>query len=218
MEPGVGISLGPRVAHWVAWQVFLTPSRVKLGPSGRFIFRSLADGGPGRRKPMEGRMTVSRKAKGGLNTLSVFLMVVWTPIALSGCMSAAEHRAAVRDDSGERLTVGTVQRKIHVGMPASDVATVMGSPNIVTTDEKRREVWIYDKIATERVYSTSEGGVSTLILGGALVGPGLVGGAVAPHGSQSAGASSTTQRTLTVIIKYDEYMKVRDFSYHSTQF
>lgn len=150
-------------------------------------------------------------------SLNVALMVC-TVITLSGCMSAAEHRAAVRDDSAEQLTVGTVQRKIRVGMPASDVASVMGSPNIVTTDENRREVWIYDKISTERVYSTSEGGVATLILGGALVGSGLAGGAVAPHGSQSAGAESTTQRTLTVVIKFDEQMKVRDFSYHATRF
>lgn len=145
-------------------------------------------------------------------------LAVCTAISLSSCMSAAEHRAAIQDDSAERLTVGTVQRKISVGMPASDVATVMGSPNIVTTDEKRREVWIYDKISTERVYSTSEGGVATLILGGALVGSALGGGAVVPYGSQSAGAQSTTQRTLTVVIKFDEEMKVRDFSYHATRF
>lgn len=171
-----------------------------------------------RRESMEGGMLVGGKSKEQLNRPLGFLMAICIATSLSGCMTAAEHRAAVRDDSAERLTVGTVQRKILVGMPASDVASVMGSPNIVTTDEKRREVWIYDKIATERVYSTSEGGVSTLILGGVLVGPGLAGGAVAPYGSQSAGAASTTQRTLTVIIKFDEDKKVRDFSYHSTQF
>lgn len=163
-------------------------------------------------------MAVCRESRKPLAAFWNVALVLCTAVSLSGCMTAGEHRAAVRDDSAERLTVGTVQRKVHVGMPASDVASAMGSPNIVTTDEKRREVWIYDKIATERVYSTSEGGVSTLILGGALVGSGLVGGAVAPHGSQSAGAASTTQRTLTVIIKFDGDMKVRDFSYHSTQF
>ena len=137
---------------------------------------------------------------------------------LSGCMTAAEHRAAIQDDGSQRLTVGTVQREIRVGMPASEVARVMGSPNIVTTDENRREVWIYDKIATERVFSTSSGGVSALILGGALVGSGLVGGAAGPSYSSSAGAASTSQRTLTVIIKFDEQLKVRDFAYHTSRF
>lgn len=153
-----------------------------------------------------------------MKTLSTVACAVSTAIALTGCMTAAEHRAAVQDESSERLTVGTVQRKIQIGMPASDVAAAMGSPNIVTTDEQRREVWIYDKIATERVYSTSEGGVSTLILGGVVAGAGLIGAGVAPHYSQSAGAASTTQRTLTVIIKFDEEKKVRDFAYHSSRF
>lgn len=146
------------------------------------------------------------------------LLTILLVLSVSGCMTAAEHRAAVQDESGERLTVGTVQREIKVGMPASEVARVLGSPNIVTTDENRREVWIYDKIATDRVFSTSQGGVSTLVLGGALVGTGLVGGAVSPYYGQSAGAASTSQRTLTVIIKFDEALKVRDFAYHTTRF
>ena len=135
-----------------------------------------------------------------------------------GCMSAADHRAAVRDNDS-KLTVGTVQREVRVGMSAADVAGVMGSPNIVTTDEQRREVWIYDKFATERAYSTSQGGVSVLVLGGALIGAaGLAGGAVNPYYGSSAGATSTTQRTLTVIIKFDDQHKVRDFAYHASSF
>lgn len=153
-----------------------------------------------------------------MRMLQAIALAVLAALTLPGCMTVGQHRAAVQEDPSERLTVGTVQRKIQVGMPASEVATVLGSPNIVTTDEKRREVWIYDKIATERAYSTSEGGISTLILGGALVGSGLIGGAVVPHYSQSAGAQSTSQRTLTVIIKFDEQLKVRDFAYHTSRF
>ena len=103
-------------------------------------------------------------------------------ISLAGCMSAGEHAAAVRQSDADRLTVGTVQREIRVGMSGAEVASVLGSPNVVTTDEERREVWIYDKISTERVYSTSSGGVSILVLGGALIGAGLAGGGIAPSG------------------------------------
>lgn len=145
-------------------------------------------------------------------------IAIFLALGVGGCMTAAQHRAAVQNDSSERLTVGKVQRKIKVGTPAPEVAAVLGSPNIVTTDESRREVWIYDKIATDRAYSTSEGGVSTLILGGGLVGGGLIGGALSPYYGQSSGAASTTQRTLTVIIKFNEEMKVRDFAYHASRF
>jgi hypothetical protein len=64
-------------------------------------------------------------------------------------MSASQHRQAVQDDTGEKVTVGTVQKEIHVGMSGAAVATVLGLPNIVSTDEQRREVWIYDKVATD---------------------------------------------------------------------
>jgi len=136
-------------------------------------------------------------------------------LSLTGCMTAAEHRADVQDNSGEKVTVGTVQKEIRIGMSGADVAAALGSPNIVTTDEKRREVWIYDKISTEVAYSKSSGGVSALIFGG--IGSGGGGGATA-GGSSSSGASSTSQRTLTVIIKFDDAKKVRDFAYHTSRF
>jgi hypothetical protein len=99
-------------------------------------------------------------------------------------------------------------------MSGAEVAQVLGSPNIVTTDEERREVWIYDKLATDRVYSTSSGGLSALILGIGGSAVGVAGGS----GNSSAGAASTSQRALTVIIKFDGEKKVRDFAYHQSQF
>ena len=134
--------------------------------------------------------------------------------ALAGCQTAAEHKAQVQDSSTDRVSVGKVQREIRVGMSGAEVAQVLGSPNIVTTDEERREVWIYDKLATDRVYSTSSGGLSALILGFG----GSVAGGVGASGSSSTGAASTSQRALTVIIKFDKEKMVRDFAYHQSQF
>lgn len=143
-----------------------------------------------------------------------FVLSLLAVVALAGCQTAAEHRRSVQDDSGDRVTVGTVQKEIRVGMSGAEVAQALGSPNIVSTDEQRREVWIYDKIATDRVYSSSSGGVNSLFLGFGAGAAGLLGGG----GSASAGASSTSQRTLTVIIKFDDARKVRDFAYHTSRF
>lgn len=93
----------------------------------------------------------------------------------------------------------------------------MGAPNIVSTDEQGREVWIYDRIATDTVYSSSSGGVSALILGGAGNG-GVIGGGGSTGYSSSSGAVSKSQRTLTIIIKFDKERKVREFAYHSSSF
>lgn len=100
------------------------------------------------------------------------------------------------------VTVGTVQREITIGLSAASVAEILGSPNIVTTDEKRREVWIYDKISTESVDTSNS-----------------VGGGIIIFGASSKQRQTTrTQRTLTIIIKFDEEKKVRDFAYNSSQF
>ena len=130
-------------------------------------------------------------------------------VLLSGC-AASHHLGEVRDDTAKRVTAGTVQREVKIGMSGAEVIEALGSPNIVSTDENRHEVWIYDKISTENVQSSSSGGIAGLVFG-------PVGGALA-GGSISSGAASTSQRTFTVIIKFDESGKVRDFSYHTSRF
>jgi outer membrane protein assembly factor BamE (lipoprotein component of BamABCDE complex) len=123
-------------------------------------------------------------------------------LLLSGCMTATQHREVVQDNSSDRVTVGNVQREIKLAMSGADVAKVLGSPNIVTTDDERREVWIYDKFSTDTTVSGSSSYGTLIILGA----------------SSSSGSSSTAQRTLTVIIKFDKEKKVRDFAYHTSRF
>ena len=132
----------------------------------------------------------------------------------TGCMSGAQHRADVQDDSTARLTVGTVQREIRVGLTGAEVIDVLGAPNVVASDPERNETWVYDKVATESVYSTSSGGVAALILGAGSDG----GGAGFGNASRSAGATSRTQRTLTIVIRFDADARVRDFAYRASQF
>lgn len=135
-------------------------------------------------------------------------------ITLTGCMTASQHKNEVQDNTSDRVTVGTVQREVKVGMSGADVLQILGSPNIVSTDEERREVWVYDKIATDYAYSSSSGGVGSLILG---FGSAVLGGAGGSY-NQKAGAASKSQRTLTIIIKFDSEGKVRDFAYHTSRF
>lgn len=134
-------------------------------------------------------------------------------VIVSGC-SASSHRADVQDDSMDRMTVGTVQKEIHLGMSGADVLSTIGSPNIVSTDIERNEVWVYDKLATDVAYSDSQAGVLGLIIG--PLGSAGAGGAGA--GVYSSGASSRSQRTLTVVINFDADKRVRDFAYHSSRF
>ena len=130
------------------------------------------------------------------------LMIAALVSVFSGCSGAQTHRADVANQDADRISVGTVQREIRVGMSGADVVSVLGSPNMVTTDDKRRETWVYDKVSTESASSSSSGGL-WLVLAGV---------------HSSAGARSTTQRTLTIIIKFDEKALVRDYSYRQSSF
>ncbi|MDD3183057.1 MAG: hypothetical protein PHD48_09680 [Alphaproteobacteria bacterium] len=135
-------------------------------------------------------------------------------LPLAACASAQDHRADVSNQDKDRISVASAQKELRKGMTSAEVVEVLGSPNMVTTDENRRESWVYDKISTEKVYSKSSGGLG-LIFGGA--GGGFLGG-LGGNTSSSAGASSTTQRTLTIIVKFDEAGKVRDYAYRSSSF
>ncbi|MEW6675180.1 MAG: hypothetical protein AB1348_04070 [Nitrospirota bacterium] len=135
---------------------------------------------------------------------------------LSGCMTAAQHQQSLPSTQEREMTVGIVQKEIRVGMSQADVATALGSPNIVTRDSEGKETWIYDKIATEASYSKSSGGIG----GGAggVAGTTLILGLIGGGYSKEAGAMSTTQKTLTVIIKFDKNNTVESFSYHASKF
>jgi len=143
-------------------------------------------------------------------------LIYLLPVALiaAGCSTAAQHRADVQDNSTDRVTVGVVQKEIRIGMPGSEVIASIGSPNVITTNENRNEVWVYDKLATDVVHSESSGGVWGIIFGPI----GSAGSAAFGSARQSSGATSTSQRTLTIVIRFDAEHRVSDFAYHSSRF
>ena len=64
--------------------------------------------------------------------------IVLTGILLTACMSAQEHRQDV-SSGPSTFTLGTVQSSVRQGMPQEQVLTCLGSPNIVTNDERGNE-------------------------------------------------------------------------------
>jgi outer membrane protein assembly factor BamE (lipoprotein component of BamABCDE complex) len=115
-----------------------------------------------------------------------------------GCMSAKEHQQELHSSAEREMTLGVVQKEIRVGMSQADVAESLGSPNIVSKDSEGNESWIYDKITTEVSYSQDAGGI--IFYG------------------KRAGAVAQEQKTLTIVIKFDENSLVKILSYHSSKF
>jgi len=111
---------------------------------------------------------------------------------LSGC-------ASVQPVGKANLTPGMAKTKIIKGQTTqNEIIQVFGPPNIVTKNKSGNEVWTYDKVSVET--GTSDVYGTLLIVGGA--------------GSRS----STSTRTFTLMIEFDEKDVVKDFSYRSSAF
>lgn len=119
-------------------------------------------------------------------------------LLFSGC--ATSGQVDVQEKS--TLTSGTVQRNIKKGMSSADVVTALGSPNIVTRDDQGKSVWVYDKVSTKVQSNSSSAGLWLLMIG-------------ASSGSVS---STTSQTSLTIIIKFDENDKVESYTFRQAKF
>jgi len=128
--------------------------------------------------------------------------------------SASYHQSELPSTQERVLTLGLVQSQIRPGMTGAQVASILGSPNIVTSANNGGEAWIYDKIAQESGYSQSTGDMSGLMVG---AGSGLAGIGL---GTQTAhtGAASSTERSLTVVIQLNGNRQVEDVKYHQSRF
>ena len=143
-------------------------------------------------------------------------IIILLLMPICGCKTAAEHQASLHSSEEREITLGIAQKEIKTGMSQADVASALGSPNIVSKDSEGNESWIYDKIATEVSYSRESGGVGAL--GGGLIESwSMVLGGSGSY-SKSTGAAAQTQKTLTIVIKFDENNLVKSLSYHSSRF
>lgn len=158
-----------------------------------------------------------------LTTLVVLLASCAVPAAQK---TAAEHQASLPAAEERRMTLGLVQSSIKEGMPQSEVAAALGSPNIVTVDSEGNDVWVYDKISTETASSSSSTSQNNEVRGG-ILGGGIagtlgavlgVGGSSSSGSAERSGATSRTQRTLTVVIKFDENSNVSSVKSQASSF
>lgn len=111
------------------------------------------------------------------------------------CLSACQQQAPLayipqRQIDAQKFTLGFVQSKLKQGSSGDDVVSILGSPNIVTSNKDGTETWVYDKVATEE---EAVGGFSSAV-------------------------KVKSTRTMIVVIKFDLNGKVKDVSYRQTSY
>ena len=141
------------------------------------------------------------------------------------------------------LTPGKVQQNISKGMSSTEVIKALGTPNIITKDKTGKTSWVYDKVST--YHSKTNGGLNYVrmnendfvVTGGILgtagaVAAGIaaenfllgVGATVAAIGAITYASTKddyeykTEQKTLTIVLDFDENEKLQNFSYMYTSF
>ena len=129
-------------------------------------------------------------------------------LLVAGATSADESPVKAGE---KQFTLGLVQQLLRVGMSQTELAAAIGSPNMVTRSGDGREAWAYDKVASE---TTHDG---WRIGGGAL---GTASGASAgilaiPFGAREKSHTRTSQRTLTIVVRFTTAGVVESFSYHA---
>jgi len=96
-----------------------------------------------------------------------------------------------------------VQLNLSVGKTTqAEVLEKFGSPNITTMDGDRNEIWSYQRHATVSQSSGSASAWSIVLFGG----------------GQYAEGFQQSQRTITLIIKFDANHVVSDFRSRSSDF
>lgn len=124
--------------------------------------------------------------------MKIYIGMLVGVLLLSGC-------ASIQPVQKGNLTPGMAKTKIIKGQTTqNEILEVFGAPNIVTKNKSGNEVWTYDKASVETGTSDIYGTI--LIAGGA--------------GSRT----STSARTFTLMIEFDDKNVVRDFSYRSSAF
>jgi outer membrane protein assembly factor BamE (lipoprotein component of BamABCDE complex) len=100
--------------------------------------------------------------------------------------------------SAQNLTYGKIQQTVQKGVTKEKIIEELGSPNMVTGSSADQETWIYDKVSTT-VQSEAKSD------GSAVIG-GVFGGIFGLGGRSSSenvtGSKTTSQKTLTLIIKF----------------
>jgi len=142
------------------------------------------------------------------------VVVALVVVAVGVGPAAGGERGQVKTESPRQFTLGMVQKALRPGLSQADVAERLGAPNILTRDAEGREAWVYDKVSSEVETSSGNLGVGGL---GSGVGGNFWGLLGVGAGRRSEKAKSS-QKTLTVVVRFSAAGAVESFTWHDSRF
>ncbi len=130
----------------------------------------------------------------------ILTVTLLAELLVSACAPVQPNPVTTRNSE---LTHGNVQMNLKVGETSqTQVLEAFGSPNITSIDGAGQEVWTYQRAATVSQSSRSSEYWTIFLTGG----------------DRTAAGFEQTQRTMTLIIKFNDKKIVSDFRSRSSEF
>ena len=145
---------------------------------------------------------------------TVVVALVAVTVGVVPSVARAGERAKAKEAPTSAFTLGVVQRELRPGLSQTDVAERLGAPNVLTRDAEGREAWVYDKVSSEIEASSGSLGV-----GGAGSGVGSTfAGLLGISAGKRSDKAKSSQRTLTVVVRFSAAGAVEGFTWHHSRF
>jgi len=145
---------------------------------------------------------------------TVVVALVAVAVGVGPASAVAGERAKAKEGPSSAFTLGVVQKELRPGLSQADVAERLGAPNILTRDVEGREAWVYDKVSSEIEASSGNVGVAGA---GAGVG-GTFAGILGISANKRSDKAKSSQRTLTVVVRFSAAGTVESFTWHDSRF
>ncbi len=146
--------------------------------------------------------------------MSRTLGVALVAVAVGAVPAIAGEKGKSKSEVSREFTLGVVQKELRPGLSQAEVAERLGSPNILTRDADGREAWIYDRVSSE--VEASSGGVG---VGGLGSGAGSTfGGILGIAAGKRSEKTKSSQKTLTVVIRFSAAGAVESYTWHTSRF
>jgi hypothetical protein len=142
------------------------------------------------------------------------VVVVLVVVAVGVVPAGAGDRAKAKETPSSAFTLGVVQKELRPGLSQADVAERLGAPNILTRDGEGREAWVYDKVSSEIEASSGNIGIA----GGGMGAGGALLGFLGINASKRSDKARSSQRTLTVVVRFSAAGTVETFTWHDSRF
>lgn len=121
------------------------------------------------------------------------------------------------------LSYGTVTSMVKKNVTTQmELLNLFGGPNISSTDAEGLETWVYERTTstTDTAGANESRNLEAFFGAGGSIGPAVVGGGVAGGSKSSTDArrTSSSVRTLTVVVKFNPDKTVKDCQTRASYF